>query len=318
MVLEVQAISPDDWERWRELRLAALAEAPGAFGSQLADWQDAPEQRWRDRLAWRGAANFVAVVDGQDAGMASGIESDADPGQAELISMWVAPTARGRGVGDALIEVVRRWATAGGLPVLGLDVVIDNPAARALYARHGFAVVGEADTDRHEACELHLLTTSDAADTDRSAVVLAAAGGLGLTHTVTRHGPVRSLEEAAAARGVDPSAIVKSMVVRVSDDDHRIVLVPGDREIDWPKLRALLGVNRLSMPGADEARRVTGFVRGTITPLGSVTPLPVIADERVTGTVSLGGGGHGIALTVAAADLVRVLDATVADVTKPG
>jgi Cys-tRNA(Pro)/Cys-tRNA(Cys) deacylase len=150
---------------------------------------------------------------------------------------------------------------------------------------------------------------------DNSARAIAAAEALGLAHTVTRHGPVRSLEEAAAARGVEPRQIVKTMVVRVSDGDHRFVLVPGDREIAWPKLRTLLGVNRISMPSAESAYDVTGYVRGTITPLGSATPLPVIADESISGTISLGGGAHGVALTVEAAELLRALDATVADVT---
>lgn len=153
---------------------------------------------------------------------------------------------------------------------------------------------------------------------DRSEHVLRAADAAGLTFEVTRHGPVRSLEEAAAARGVTPSQIVKTMVVRVAEGDHRFVLVPGDREIDWPKLRALLGVSRLSMPDADEALEVTGFVRGTITPLGSLTDLAVIADTQVVGEVSLGAGAHGVALTLDAADLVAALHAQVADVTKQG
>jgi len=154
-------------------------------------------------------------------------------------------------------------------------------------------------------------------DTDNSDRAILAADALGLPHVVTRHGPVSSLAEAAEARGIEPRQIVKTMVVRVSDDDHRFVLVPGDREIAWPKLRALLGVNRLSMPSADVAREVTGYVRGTITPLGSRSPLPVIADASITGTVSIGGGAHGVALTVDAGDLVAALDATVADVTEP-
>ena len=154
-------------------------------------------------------------------------------------------------------------------------------------------------------------------DTDRSGRAIAAAEQLGLAHTVTRHGPVRSLEEAAAARGVEPRQIVKTLVVRVAEGDHRFVLVPGDREIAWPKLRALLGVNRLSMPSAEGAREVTGYVRGTITPLGSTTPLPVIADAALAGPVSLGGGAHGVALTVEAHQLVAALGATVADVTEP-
>ncbi len=143
-----------------------------------------------------------------------------------------------------------------------------------------------------------------------------AAEALGLTHEVTRHGPVRSLEEAAAARGVAPAAVVKTLVVRLSDDDYRFVLVPGDREISWPKLRALLGVSRISMPSGDVAREVTGYERGTITPLGSTTAWPVVADAAMTGQVSLGGGAHGVALMVQADDIVRLLDATVADVTE--
>ena len=150
---------------------------------------------------------------------------------------------------------------------------------------------------------------------DSSARALAAATGLGLTHTVTRHGPVRSLEEAAAARGVEPRAVVKTIVVRLADDDYRFVLVPGDREIAWPKLRALLGVNRLSMPSAETAYDVTGYVRGTITPLGATTAWPVVTDASLAGPVSVGGGAHGVALTVDADELVRVLGATVADVT---
>jgi Cys-tRNA(Pro) deacylase len=144
-----------------------------------------------------------------------------------------------------------------------------------------------------------------------------AADGLGLVYELTRHGPVSSLAEAAAARGLEPRQIVKTMVVRVSEGDYRFVLVPGDREIAWPKLRALLGVNRLSMPPAEEAQEVTGYVRGTITPLGSLRSLPVVADASIDGTVSIGGGDHGVAFTVEAADLLGVLAAEVADVTDP-
>jgi len=114
---------------------------------------------------------------------------------------------------------------------------------------------------------------------DNSGRAIAAAEQMGLAHTVTRHGRVGSLEEAAAARGVEPRAVVKTIVVRLADDDYRFVLVPGDREIAWPKLRALLGVNRISMPSADVAFEATGYVRGTITPLGSRHPWPVVADE---------------------------------------
>lgn len=144
----------------------------------------------------------------------------------------------------------------------------------------------------------------------------AALEASGIAFTITAHGPVRSLDEAAAARGMTPSAIVKTLVVRRGDDDYLLVLVPGDRQISWPKLRALLGVARLSMPDAAGAQDATGYERGTITPFGSTTAWPVIADQRVAGVVSIGAGAHGVAATLDAADLVRVLEAQVADVTE--
>jgi len=142
----------------------------------------------------------------------------------------------------------------------------------------------------------------------------------GMDFEVTEHGPVRSLEEAAAVRGLSPSAIIKTIVVRRGEGDFLFVLVPGDREISWPKLRALLGVSRLSMPDKDVARDVTGYERGTITPFGSTTAWPVIADALLVqrpGPVSIGAGAHGLAATVAPERLVEVLAATVADVTEP-
>ncbi|MCD9154754.1 aminoacyl-tRNA deacylase [Aeromicrobium duanguangcaii] len=143
----------------------------------------------------------------------------------------------------------------------------------------------------------------------------AALDAAGIDYTVTHHGQVGSLAEAAAARGVDPNRIVKTLVVRRGDDDHLFVLVPGDRQIDWPKLRHALGVSRLSMPSPEDAFAATGYERGTITPFGSTHAWPVIADEHVTGTISLGGGAHGVSVTVEAQDVIAALGATVADVT---
>jgi Cys-tRNA(Pro) deacylase len=140
----------------------------------------------------------------------------------------------------------------------------------------------------------------------------------GVAHRVIEHGPVRSLAEAAEARGVEPADVVKTLVVRRADDDFVFVLVPGDRTISWPKLRALLGVARLSMPPPDVARDATGYDRGTITPFGSARSWPVVADERVRGrTVTLGAGQPGLAVAVDAGEALRALGATVADVTEP-
>ena len=150
---------------------------------------------------------------------------------------------------------------------------------------------------------------------------LAAVEAAALEHAVTRHGRVGSLEEAAAARGVEPRDIVKTLVVRRGEGDYLFVLVPGDREIAWPKLRALLGVSRLSMPDAGTAREATGYERGTITPFGSTTAWPVVADatllEPPGHRISLGAGAHGVAVTVDAAAALRHWGAEVADVTQP-
>jgi prolyl-tRNA editing enzyme YbaK/EbsC (Cys-tRNA(Pro) deacylase) len=150
--------------------------------------------------------------------------------------------------------------------------------------------------------------------------VTAALEALGLGHRVILHtAPVRSLEEAALARGVDVVDVVKSLVVRRGEADYLIVLIPGGRSLSWPKLRALLGVNRLSLPPADEAFAATGFRRGTITPLGSSTAWPVVADQVLItrGEITLGSGTHDVAVAVDAQALVAALGATVADVSDP-
>ncbi len=147
---------------------------------------------------------------------------------------------------------------------------------------------------------------------------LRAAGEAGLAYQLIRHGPVRSLAEAAQARGVEPADVVKTLVVRRGEDDFLFALVPGDRTIAWPKLRTLLGVSRLSLPDAETARQATGYERGTITPFGSARPWPVIADRRIAGRrITLGAGQPGTAISADADDVIAVLAATVADISEP-
>jgi Cys-tRNA(Pro) deacylase len=147
---------------------------------------------------------------------------------------------------------------------------------------------------------------------------LAALTSAGLEYRVLRYGAVRNAEEAAAARGVELADVVKTIVVRRGPDDFVFVLTPGDRVISWPKLRALLGVNRLSLPDAGTAYAATGYERGTITPFGSSAAWPVVADSHLTGrTITLGSGEHGVAVALAADAALATLQATVADVTDP-
>jgi ribosomal protein S18 acetylase RimI-like enzyme len=138
-MIDLRALTSEDWTVWRELRLQALADAPHAFGSTLKEWENAAEERWRARLELPGSHNLVAYIAGKPVGMATCAPFD---GTYELISMWVAPEARGGGVGDALIEASCRWAHEQGAGELRLDVKEDNVSAIRLYVRHGFVDVG--------------------------------------------------------------------------------------------------------------------------------------------------------------------------------
>ncbi|MET7843498.1 GNAT family N-acetyltransferase [Streptomyces sp. NPDC005356] len=144
-MLELRTLESDDWPLWRELRLVALAEAPYAFGSTLAQWQGSGdrEECWRARLSIPGTHDLVALLDGLPVGMASGVPGEGAE-NVELISMWVNPTARGKGVGDYLIQAVERWAAERGAATLRLSVMPDNRKATALYERHGFTDTGES------------------------------------------------------------------------------------------------------------------------------------------------------------------------------
>jgi Cys-tRNA(Pro) deacylase len=141
----------------------------------------------------------------------------------------------------------------------------------------------------------------------------------GTPHSVVRTGPANSAEESAAMQGIPLGALLRTIVVRRGEEDYLFVLVPAGRRFDWPKLRAHLGVTRLSLPDADEAQRVTGYVRYTITPFGSTRAWPVLADAALLEqhVVAIGGGARGVNLHLAPADLVAALAATVVDVSVP-
>ncbi|MGO4452845.1 aminoacyl-tRNA deacylase [Arthrobacter sp. RAF14] len=154
--------------------------------------------------------------------------------------------------------------------------------------------------------------------TDQQARVRDAAAARGLEIEIRERPAAGSLPEAAALLGIPPSGIVKTLVVKRSDGTYLFALVPGGRAISWPKLRAVVGVNKLRLPDAELAFEATGYVRGTITPVGSTTDWPVFADESIVGRrVALGAGAHGYSLFVEADELIRAYGATVADITVP-
>ena len=146
-----------------------------------------------------------------------------------------------------------------------------------------------------------------------------AVDAAGIPHRVVRTQRAQSAEESAQLQGIELGALLRTIVVRRGEDDYVFVLVPGGRRFDWPKVRAHLGVKRLSLPDADEAREVTGYERGAITPFGASRAWPVIVDASAMDrpVVAIGGGAHGVNLHLAPADLVGGLDAEVVDVTVP-
>jgi GNAT superfamily N-acetyltransferase len=138
---------PDDWAACRDLRLAALADAPSAFGANLAREQAMTPAEWRGRLERR--STFAARAASGLVGTAAGIPGERT-GQAELVGMWVHPDWRGRGTGDLLVEAVTEWAAASGYRQLSLWVAVGNDRAEALYRRHRFARTGATQPVREE------------------------------------------------------------------------------------------------------------------------------------------------------------------------
>jgi Cys-tRNA(Pro)/Cys-tRNA(Cys) deacylase len=141
----------------------------------------------------------------------------------------------------------------------------------------------------------------------------------GVDHRVVRTERPSSAEESARLQGIELHQLLRTIVVRRGAGDYVFVLVPGGRQIDWPRLRAYLGVSRLSLPDQNEATAATGYERGAITPFGSARSWPVVADGSIRSLdlVAIGGGAHGVNVHLAPVDLLTALEARVAEVTRP-
>ena len=140
--MEIREIGADGWQAVRDIRLASLQDAPGAFASTYAREVTVAEADWLRRIS--GGGYFLAYapeLGGGPVGIVGGYE--AEPGTIELISMWVSPAARGRGIGQALVEAVVGRARARGLSRVHLWVTESNHSARRLYERCGFQPTGE-------------------------------------------------------------------------------------------------------------------------------------------------------------------------------
>ncbi|MEU6999933.1 GNAT family N-acetyltransferase [Nonomuraea sp. NPDC046570] len=139
--ITIERLGTQDGERLREVRLRALAEAPDAFGSTYEKDAAHPPEKWAERLANPGSAWFAAVDGGADVGLVCGLEEEH--GHVHLLSMWVAPEARGRGLGSRLVDEVISWARGRGAEEIGLWAVDQNHTARALYTGKGFTPSGK-------------------------------------------------------------------------------------------------------------------------------------------------------------------------------
>lgn len=139
--LAVARASDDDWATVRELRLAALADSPSAFGSTLSREREFEESRWRSWVS--SAAVFVAIGDGVPCGMAVGVPGEIGE-ERMLVAVWVQPQWRGRGSAGLLLESVEQWARGEGARRVRLWLTRGNGAARRLYARRGYVDTGQA------------------------------------------------------------------------------------------------------------------------------------------------------------------------------
>ncbi|MGA2503372.1 MAG: YbaK/EbsC family protein [Anaerolineales bacterium] len=117
--------------------------------------------------------------------------------------------------------------------------------------------------------------------------------------------PPESLEEAANERGQSPDQIIRSILFRYQKGNFFLTLAAGPRQVSWRKLRAHLGVSRVSMANEDEVLAVTGYAVGTVSPLGLARPIPILADSGIfiQDEVSLGSGVRGVAIIMKSEDL---------------
>ena len=142
--MRLERLDEEGWRRLQAIRLAALKTDPQAFGTTYEGRVAWPEHRWREQL--RALPTFVAVLDGADLGMVRAAPSERED-SAYLISMWVEPNARRRGVGAALVDAVLEWARANSKHRVVLDVREDNAGAIALYTSRGFAPTGKVSRE---------------------------------------------------------------------------------------------------------------------------------------------------------------------------
>lgn len=142
----IRTLRAEEWELLRELRLRALRDSPDSFGPLAEDVAREPDEYWQRGARTFGAdagraSLFLAEHDGAAVGLVS---ATAAAGTGYIGAMWVAPSARGAGLGRALVDAACAWLRAQGCARLALTVTETNAAAIALYQGAGFRLTGES------------------------------------------------------------------------------------------------------------------------------------------------------------------------------
>jgi len=135
-MLTIRRTTEEDWAALKAVRLAALGDAPDAFGLTLATAAAWTEAEWRERAACRRAEYVLAFDGAQAVGMAGGHAGAG--GEYELIGMWVQPSHRGTPAAARLVDAIKRYASVAGHQRVILAVAPINTRAAAFYQRHGF------------------------------------------------------------------------------------------------------------------------------------------------------------------------------------
>jgi len=165
--------------------------------------------------------------------------------------------------------------------------------------------------------------------TDRLAELNDTAFSTRVTQVLTQRGvpfrlsihgkPALTVAEAAALRKMRPGQMVKTMVLRLPDGSHVAALVPGDRDVDLRLVRQALGVRRLAWVAREEVETVTGYPPGAVSPVGIQGVSIILADALIADEdeVAISSGTHGAGVRLAAADLLRVIDALLIPISRP-
>lgn len=143
----VRPVQANEWRTWRSLRLRALEDSPDAFAHTKDEEEAYPDEWWIDIVAStiehpRGALWF-AELNGEPVGMLFA-RLDEPIELLEIGAMWIAPQARGAGLGAALLNEAMQWGRSAGAATARLWVATANPAAASLYESHGFEPTGES------------------------------------------------------------------------------------------------------------------------------------------------------------------------------